>query len=51
VEDGKASQRPVEIGIIVGDRVQVKKGLKGGDELIVDGHRLVGDGTHVNVVR
>jgi len=49
-QDGKASRRDVAIGLIVGDRVQAKTGLKAGDRLIVDGHRLVGDGAPVNVV-
>ncbi len=50
LSDGKASRRDVEIGLIVGDRVQVVRGLKGGEKLIVDGHRMVGDGSPVRVV-
>ena len=50
VEGEKAASRKVEIGLIVGDRVQARTGLKAGDRLIVDGHRLVGDGSPVRVV-
>lgn len=50
VEDGLARSRPVTIGMIVGDQVQAKTGLKDGDTLIIDGHRLVGDGSPVTVV-
>ncbi len=49
-QDGKASRRDVTIGLIVGDRVRAKTGLKADDRLIVDGHRLVGDGASINVV-
>ena len=49
-QDGKASRRNVTIGLIVGDRVRAKTGLKAGDRQIVDGHRLVSDGAPVNVV-
>ncbi len=49
-EAGKAVQRAVKIGLIVGDRVQAVSGLKAGDKLIIDGHRLVGDGSPVRVV-
>ncbi len=50
VEDGLARSRPVTIGMIVGDQVQAKTGLAHGDRLIVDGHRLVGDGSPVTIV-
>jgi len=50
VDDDKARSRSVEIGLIVGDNVEAKGGLKSGENLIVDGHRLVGDGSPVEVV-
>jgi len=50
-EDGKAKARKVQIGLITADRVQATSGLKAGDHLIVSGHRLVGDGSPVRVVR
>lgn len=59
MEDGKAvyvvnsteaQRREVELGIIMRDRVQVKKGLKPGDRLIIAGHRFVAPGQTVNVV-
>ncbi len=49
-EDGKASRRDVEIGLIVKDKVQAKTGLKPGDRLIIDGHRMVGHGSLVTVL-
>lgn len=48
VENGVARARTIEIGVIDGDRVQVTKGLKAGDQLIVSGHTMVEDGTRVN---
>lgn len=50
VQDGKAVSRKIEIGLIVGDRVQAKTGLEADDKLIIDGHRMVGDGSAVSVV-
>jgi len=48
VEDGTAKARTIEIGVVEGDRAQVTKGLKAGDELIVSGHTMVEDGTRVD---
>jgi membrane fusion protein (multidrug efflux system) len=45
-----AKRRDVEIGIIKGDEVQIKSGLKPGDELIISGHRLVVPNQTVNKV-
>jgi membrane fusion protein (multidrug efflux system) len=59
MEDGKAvfvanstqaHRREVDLGIIKGDRVQVRKGLKPGDQLIISGHRFVAPGQTVNIV-
>jgi membrane fusion protein (multidrug efflux system) len=50
VESGKAQRRSVELGIIQGDRVQVRSGLQPGDNLIVAGHRFVVPGQNVDVV-
>lgn len=50
VESSKAQRREVQIGIIKGDRVQVVKGLRPGDQLVVSGHRFVAPGQDVNVV-
>jgi membrane fusion protein (multidrug efflux system) len=50
VDTGKAQRREVELGLIRGDRIQVTKGLKPGDQLIISGHRFVSPGQDVNVV-
>jgi membrane fusion protein (multidrug efflux system) len=50
VESSKAERRPVELGIIRGDRVQILKGLQAGDRLIVAGHRFVAPGQDVQVI-
>ncbi|GFM35936.1 efflux RND transporter periplasmic adaptor subunit [Desulfovibrio psychrotolerans] len=47
--NGVAEARTVELGVIDGDRVEVRKGLDAGDRLIVVGHTEVEDGTKVNV--
>lgn len=49
VEDSKAQRRDVRLGIIQGDRIQILSGLKGGEKLIVAGHRFVAPGQNVNV--
>ncbi|HRU05084.1 MAG TPA: efflux RND transporter periplasmic adaptor subunit [Candidatus Brocadiia bacterium] len=49
VENGKAQSRMVKLGLFRGNRVLVLEGLKGGDQLIVEGHRLVGPGQSVQV--
>ena len=45
-----AKRRDVEIGIIKGEEVQIKSGLKEGDELIISGHRFVVPDQTVNKV-
>jgi multidrug efflux pump subunit AcrA (membrane-fusion protein) len=50
VEAGTAQRREVELGIIKDDRVEIINGLEPGENLIVDGHRLVAPGQKVNVV-
>lgn len=49
-EASKAQRRVVELGIIRGDRVQIRSGLKPGDHLIVAGHRFVAPGQKVQIV-
>jgi membrane fusion protein (multidrug efflux system) len=48
-EDGKARERLVEFGILVGNGVQILKGLEPGDRLIVEGQRELADGEPVQV--
>lgn len=50
-EGGVAKRKPVELGILEDWKVQVKKGLKPGDRVIVEGHRNVEEGQRVNIVR
>ena len=51
INDDKAYSRKVELGLLEGWRVEIKKGLKAGEKVIVVGHRSVNDGEKVNVVR
>ncbi len=50
VEDSTAKRREVELGLIQGDRVQIRSGLEPGAKLIVENHRLVAPGQQVKVV-
>jgi membrane fusion protein (multidrug efflux system) len=50
VNSSQAQRREVELGIIKGERIQVKQGLSPGDQLIISGHRFVSPGQNVNVV-
>ncbi len=47
---GRAQRKPVELGIIKGDRIQIRSGLAPGDQLIVAGHRFVAPGQNVEIV-
>ncbi len=51
VEDSTAKARKVQTGIQEGWLMQIKDGLKAGEQVIVVGHRRVSDGQKVNVVR
>lgn len=48
VEEGKAVQREVKVGITLGDEAEIKEGLQEGEELIVEGQYGIKDGTDVN---
>ena len=50
-KDGRAHVRMVETGILEGWRIEITKGLVGGDRVIVVGQRSVDEGQEVNVVR
>lgn len=50
VNSSEAKRLEVELGLIKGDDVYVKSGLKPGDRLIISGHRFVAPGQKVNVV-
>ncbi len=49
VEGGVAKRRSVELGFLLGRRVQVRSGLAAGDRLIVSGQRFVAPGKPVKV--
>ena len=51
VEGGRARARTVTLGLLDGWRVQIAKGLRSQEQVIVVGHRSVNDGEPVNVVR
>ena len=51
VTDGVAHLTPVETGIQDGWQVEVSKGLKPGDQVVVVGQRQIDDGQAVNVTR
>jgi membrane fusion protein (multidrug efflux system) len=50
VEASKSQRRNVELGIIRGNRVQIRSGLAPGDRLIVAGHRFVAPDQKVDIV-
>ncbi|MCI5149719.1 MAG: efflux RND transporter periplasmic adaptor subunit, partial [Candidatus Electrothrix sp. MAN1_4] len=51
VEDGVAQKRPVETDFTEGWQILVRKGLKHGEKVIIQGHRTVEDGQKVRVVK
>ncbi len=51
VNDSHAVRREVELGILDGWMIQITKGLKPGDRVLVVGHRNVNEGQEVSVVR
>jgi membrane fusion protein (multidrug efflux system) len=48
-EEGRARERPVELGILDGSRIQIVDGIEPGDRLIVEGQRALADGDSVRV--
>ena len=50
VEDGKAVQREVVLGEMVGDKVEILDGVSAGDEIITAGIMNVADGTEIRRV-
>lgn len=50
-EDGKAKERILTIGLSNDDQSEVVRGLKDGEELIIDGHRKLKDGDKIRVVQ
>ena len=50
VNDGKASVRPVKLGDMVGDNIEILEGLEPGEEIVVAGLMNISDGSAVRVV-
>lgn len=51
VDDDKAVEKPVAIGLDTGSHVEILSGLNKGDKIIIKGQNYVEDGTTVKVVR
>lgn len=51
VEDNKAVEKIVTVGLDTGDYVEIKEGIKEGDSVIVEGQHYVENGEVVKVVR
>ena len=49
-DKGKVFQRDIKLGLSQQDQVQVLKGLKKGELIVVEGHNKLSDGEEVNVV-
>jgi RND family efflux transporter MFP subunit len=49
VKDGKARRVKVELGVDLGDWLEIKSGISTADQVIVTGRELVSDGTVVDV--
>lgn len=51
VEDGKAVEKEVEIGLDTGTDIEILAGLEEKDKIIISGHNYVEDGGAVKVIR
>ncbi len=49
--NGKARKVPVEIGEVFDDKIEILKGLKIGDQLLVAGQNKVEDGVEIQIVK
>ena len=47
--DGKAHRNEVELGVVAPDAVEIRKGVKSGDKVIVRGQNGLPDGAAVTV--
>ena len=50
VSDGKAESRPVRLGDMFGDRIEIIDGLQEGEKIVLAGLMNVSDGTVVRIV-
>jgi len=51
VEDGTAAKRVVTTGARSGGKVEIRSGLRAGDQLIVSGYQQIADGKPVEIIR
>ncbi len=51
IAGGKALKQKVELGEIADNRIEIKSGLKAGDQLIIEGIDMISDGSKVKIVR
>ena len=51
VEGGKSFKREVSTGISQREKVQILKGLKPGEQLVVEGHTKLTDGEEINIIQ
>jgi len=50
-EKGKVFQRKIKVGLTKQDQVQIEKGLKNGEMIVVEGHTKLTNGEDVNVFK
>jgi len=50
-ENGRATKRIVEIGLMDGDRYEIASGLQAGESLVVNGMHRLADGAAIEIVR
>ena len=48
--DGRVTRRPVSVGAISGNRIQVKDGLREGEQVVVEGYQKVSEGSPVTIL-
>ena len=49
VENGRVSARAVDVGVTRGDQVEIRKGLNGGESIVLGAPAGLKDGTRVRV--
>ena len=47
--DSKAHRHEVEVGVVTPDAVEIRKGIKAGDKVIVRGQNALPDGAAVTI--
>ncbi|MGO9007321.1 MAG: efflux RND transporter periplasmic adaptor subunit [Beijerinckiaceae bacterium] len=49
VDDDKVAARPVKLGVVDGDKVQIESGLAAGDRVVIDGADRLRDGARITI--